>query len=95
VAGTRKRKQDYNENSEGSVCNYTMATTVRLAGVAAHRLRRYEEGGLITPARTEGNQRLYSEADINLIKQITLLEDEGINIEGIRAILEIRRGKRE
>jgi len=82
-------------NIEWSVCNYTMAITVRLVGVAAHRLRRYEEGGLIVPARTEGNQRLFSEADILLIKQIALLEEEGINMEGIKAILAMRKGERE
>ena len=75
--------------------NYTMATAVRLTGVEAHRIRRYEEGGLLAPARTEGNQRLFSEEDIQKIKAAAKLEDEGINLEGIKAIVAMRRGERD
>jgi DNA-binding transcriptional MerR regulator len=85
------------EKSEtgNNVKNYTMATAVRLAGIEAHRIRRFEEGGLLTPGRTEGNQRLFSESDIEQIKAAAKLEDEGINVEGIKAILAMRRGERD
>ncbi len=75
--------------------NFTMAIAVRLTGVDPYRIRKYEEGGLLTPERTEGNQRLFSESDIEIIKQAAKLEDEGINIEGIKAILAMRRGDRK
>ena len=75
--------------------NYTMAVTVRLTGVEAHRLRRYEESGLMVPERTGGKQRLFSDNDIERIKEIARLEDEGINMEGIKAILAMRRGERK
>jgi DNA-binding transcriptional MerR regulator len=75
--------------------NYTMAVAVRLTGVESHRIRRYEEGGLLKPERTEGNQRLFSESDIEVIKDAAKLEREGINVEGIKAILAMRRGKRK
>ena len=81
--------------SSREVGNYTMAVAVRLAGVEAHRLRRYEESGLITPERTRGKQRLFSDNDIERIKEIARLEDEGINMEGIKAILAMRRGERK
>ena len=74
--------------------NYTMAVTVRLTGVEAYRIRRYEEGGLLTPERTEGNQRIFSDNEIKIIKQAVKLEDEGINVEGIKAILAMRKGER-
>jgi MerR family glutamine synthetase transcriptional repressor len=83
-------------NSRGlqDISNYTMAITVRLTGVEAHRIRRYEEGGLLKPERTEGNQRLFSESEIEIIKQAAELEDEGINVEGIKAIMAMRKGER-
>jgi DNA-binding transcriptional MerR regulator len=72
-----------------------MAITVKLSGIASHRIRRYEEGGLLNPIRTGGNQRLFSESDVEIIKQAARLEDEGINVEGIKAILAMRRGERK
>ena len=75
--------------------NFTMAIAVRMTGVDPYRIRKYEEGGLLTPERTEGNQRLFSERDIEVIKQAAKLEDEGINVEGIKAILAMRRGDRK
>jgi DNA-binding transcriptional MerR regulator len=76
------------------VSNFTMAITVKLTGIESHRIRRYEAGGLLAPERTNGNQRLFSESDIEIIKQVAVLEDEGINLEGIKAIFAIRRGER-
>jgi DNA-binding transcriptional MerR regulator len=84
-----------NEENRRGGSNYTMANTVRLTGVEAHRIRRYEEGGLLTPERTEGHQRLFSDDDIELIIEAAKLEDEGINVEGIKAILDMRKGERE
>ena len=75
--------------------NFTMAIAVKLTGVDPYRIRKYEEGGLLTPERTEGNQRLFSENDVEIIKQAGKLEDEGINVEGIKAILAMRRGERK
>ena len=76
------------------VPKYTMGVTVRLTGVAAARIRHYEEGGLLEPVRTTGGQRLFSDVDIELIREIARLEDEGSNIDGIKIILAIRRGDR-
>jgi len=70
-----------------------MGVTVRLTGVEAHRIRRYEEAGLLKPARTEAGQRLYSDSEIELIKEIARLEDQGANLEGIKMILAMRRGE--
>jgi DNA-binding transcriptional MerR regulator len=91
---TREKKKD-DGNFPRTAKNFTMATTVRLTGVEPHRIRRYEEGGLLTPERTAGNQRLFSEEDVEIIKQAVKLEDEGINVEGIKAIMAMRRGERK
>jgi len=81
--------------SSDRVPKYTMSVTVRLTTVDAHRIRRFEQFGLIRPARTAGGQRLFSDADVNLIREIILLEKQGANLEGIRMILAIRRGEHE
>jgi DNA-binding transcriptional MerR regulator len=75
--------------------NYTMAVAVKLTGIESHCIRRYEAGGLLNPERTVGNQRLFSESDVEIIKEAAKLEDEGINVERIKAILAMRRGERD
>lgn len=80
--------------SRNEIGKYTTGVTVRLTGVEAHRIRRYEGCGLLKPVRTEGGQRLYSDPDIELIKEIASLEDRGANLEGIKIILAMKHGKK-
>ncbi len=87
-----KKREDEGRKTDK---NYTMAIAVKLTGVEPHRIRRFEEGGLLVAERTEGNQRLFSQEDIETIRQAAKLEDEGINVEGIKAILAMRRGERK
>jgi len=88
-------KRGEREDRGKSPKNFTMAIAMKLTGIDPYRIRKYEEGGLLIPERTEGNQRLFSESDIEIIKQAAKLEDEGINVEGIKAILAMRRGERK
>ncbi len=76
------------------LAKYTMSVTVMLTGVAAHKIRRFEEFGLCSPARTGSHQRLYSDYDIELIKQIAVLEQDGINLAGVRTILSMKKSSR-
>jgi len=80
---------------ERNFAKYTMSVTVRLTTVRAYRIRRFEQFGLLKPARTEAGQRLYSDMDIELIREIVMLGKEGINLRGIKVILAMRRGQRE
>lgn len=93
----RKSNEDKSNRdfSDGDVGKYTMSVAVMLTGVQAHRIRRFEAAGLLKPARTKAGQRLYSDPEIELTKEIAKLEDEGINLEGVKAILAMRRGERE
>jgi len=70
---------------------YVMSVAVRLSGVGASRIRRYEAAGLLTPGRTKGGQRLFSDGDIRRIREVSRLESEGINLKGIKVILDMRR----
>ncbi len=86
------RSRQNKPNGKG-LAKYTMSVTVMLTGVAAHRIRRFEEFGLCIPARKGSRQRLYSDDDIELIKQIADLEQEGINLPGVRTILSMKKFK--
>jgi DNA-binding transcriptional MerR regulator len=78
---------------ENEIAKYTMGVTVRLTRIEAYRIRRFEQADILTPARTEARQRLYSDSEIELIREIARLEDQGINLAGIKAILAMRRGE--
>ncbi len=84
---TRSRRQRMDGSVEGK---YVMSVAVRLTGVGAARIRRYECAGLVSPGRTAGGQRLFSDHDIDLIRDIAKLEEEGVNLKGIEVILSMR-----
>jgi MerR family transcriptional regulator, heat shock protein HspR len=66
---------------------YAIGTVARLLGVSEQTLRMYERRGLILAHKTAGNQRLYSESDIERLKCIrTAINSHKISIEGIRRI---------
>jgi len=68
---------------------YVISVAAELAGMHPQTLRNYERVGLLRPARTQGGNRRYSEADIHLLQRIARLVDIGMNLEGIRHVLEL------
>ena len=70
-----------------TVPRYVISVASRLVGVPPHILRSYEKAGLIRPARTKGQIRLYSDADIEVIRRIVDLSEQGVNLAGIKVIL--------
>jgi MerR family transcriptional regulator/heat shock protein HspR len=67
---------------------YTMAVASRLTGMHPQTLRKYERAGLLTPSRQQGNQRLYSAADVRRLQRIRyLVEVRGVNIAGLELAL--------
>lgn len=70
---------------------YTIGVTVRLTSIEPHRIRKYERYKLVRPARTESGQRLYCDADLDRLKEIYQLEEQGVNMQGIKLILKERR----
>ncbi len=68
---------------------YVISVAAELAGMHPQTLRIYERRGLVTPARTEGGNRRYSDADIAILKRISELTDEGMNLEGIRRVMHL------
>jgi DNA-binding transcriptional MerR regulator len=70
---------------------YTMSVAVMMTGVPAYRIRRFEDYGLFKPSRTESRQRLFSDTNIEAIREIASLDSQGINLPGIRTILTIKQ----
>jgi len=67
---------------------YVISVAARMVGAHAQTLRTYERLGLVDPARTQGNFRLYSERDIRRVHRIKMLiEDLGVNLAGVEVIL--------
>jgi MerR family transcriptional regulator, heat shock protein HspR len=70
---------------------YVISVAAELAGVHPQTLRIYEQKGLVRPKRTQGNSRRYSDADVELLRWIqALTQDEGINLAGVKRIMELR-----
>ena len=69
---------------------FMISVAAELTGMHPQTLRVYEQKGLVTPGRSRGNTRLYSQADIERLNLISKLTDEGINLAGVVRILDMR-----
>ena len=68
---------------------YVISIAAELAGVHPQTLRIYERKGLLHPARTSGGSRRYSQADIDMLRRIQELTNEGLNLAGVQRVLEL------
>ena len=68
---------------------YVISVAAELAGVHAQTLRIYERKGLVEPARTPGGSRRYSDIDIALLRRIQELTNEGLNLAGVKRVLDL------
>jgi MerR family transcriptional regulator/heat shock protein HspR len=68
---------------------FVISVAADLAGMHAQTLRLYERKGLVLPSRTPGGSRRYSEDDIDRLRRIQELTDTGLNLEGVRRVLEL------
>ena len=70
---------------------YVISVAAELAGVHPQTLRIYERKGLVAPARTGGGSRRYSDADIDRLRRVQELTDEGLNLAGVKKVLALER----
>ncbi|WP_163754783.1 heat shock protein transcriptional repressor HspR [Mycobacterium botniense] len=69
---------------------FLISVAAELAGMHAQTLRTYDRLGLVTPRRSSGGGRRYSERDIELLREVQRLsQDEGVNLAGIKRIIEL------
>ncbi len=71
---------------------FVISVAARLVEMHPQTLRKYEREGLIAPSRTQGNLRLYSDSDIERLRQVKyLVEQRGLNLAGVQLALELTR----
>jgi MerR family transcriptional regulator/heat shock protein HspR len=71
---------------------YIISIVSEMLELHPQTLRQYEKLGLVTPQRTQGNIRLYSEEDLETLKFIiTLTKDMGVNLAGVEVIMNMKR----
>ena len=68
---------------------FVISVAAELAGVHPQTLRIYEREGLVRPKRTTSNARRYSERDIERLLEIKRLTGHGVNLEGVRRVIEL------
>lgn len=68
---------------------FGISVAAELAGTAVQNLRVYERHGLVSPDRTDGGTRRYSQADVDRLVRVRELLDEGLNLAGITRVLQL------
>jgi MerR family transcriptional regulator/heat shock protein HspR len=68
---------------------FAISVAADMVGTGVQNLRAYEKAGLVDPQRTPGGTRLYSVDDIERLRQIAALLDDGLNLAGIAMVLRL------
>lgn len=82
-------------NIRRSMPLFPIGIVMQLTELSARQIRYYEEHGLVSPARTEGNRRLFSLNDIDRLLEIKDLIDQGVNLAGIKQIFAARQADKK
>ena len=77
--------------SDTSRAIYVISVFAELAGVHPQTLRNYERTGLLNPQRTTGGSRRFSDEDLQVLRRIQELTNDGVNLEGVKRILRLER----
>ncbi len=78
------------KNSREEARTFLISVAAELAGMHAQTLRTYDRLGLVSPRRTSGGGRRYSQNDVELLREVQRLsQDEGVNLAGIKRIIEL------
>ncbi len=78
-----------NHNHDAFRAVYVISVAAELAGVHPQTLRIYERKGLVSPARTDGGSRRYSDRDIEMLRRVQDLTESGLNLLGVKRVLEL------
>ncbi len=71
---------------------FQISVVARMVGVHQQTLRTYERMGFVAPARSAGNQRLYSQRDVEVLRRLRqYVEDLGVNLAGAEVLLRLSR----
>ena len=85
------RSVDFPADDAAERAVYVISVAAELAGMHPQTLRQYDRLGLVSPARSSGRGRRYSQRDVERLRRIQALSQDGINLEGIRRVLDLER----
>jgi len=78
------------ESARNEARTFLISVAAELAGMHAQTLRTYDRLGLVSPSRSSGGGRRYSQHDVDLLREIQRLsQNEGVNLAGIKRIIEL------
>ena len=78
------------QRSNDEARTFLISVAAELAGMHAQTLRTYDRLGLVSPQRSSGGGRRYSQHDVDLLREVQRLsQDEGVNLAGIKRIIEL------
>ena len=83
------------QERDSSLGVYGISVTAELVGTGVQNLRAYERQGLVTPDRTDGGTRRYSEDDVERLRRIANLLADGLNLAGVARVLELEGANAE
>jgi len=89
------QQSDDGSRAPGTRGVHSISVAARLVGTGQQNLRAYEARGLVEPDRTDGGTRRYSEADIERLRRVARLLDDGLNLAGIVLVLELEAENRD
>jgi MerR family transcriptional regulator/heat shock protein HspR len=88
MPGERFQGWDLNVDPEAPI--FVISVAAELAGMHPQTLRQYDRLGLVKPGRTAGRGRRYSARDVAVLREVQRLsQEEGVNLAGIKRILEL------
>ncbi|MDQ0799463.1 heat shock protein transcriptional repressor HspR [Arthrobacter sp. SLBN-112] len=68
---------------------FVISVAAELADMHPQTLRQYDRLGIVKPSRAPGKSRRYSQRDVNMLREVQRLSQEGVSLEGIKRILEL------
>ena len=77
------------EQGDEELALYVISIAAQLSGLHPQTLRQYDRMGLVSPSRAQGRGRRYSLRDIALLRNVSRMVSEGINLAGIKRIIEL------
>ncbi|MFP3391190.1 MerR family transcriptional regulator [Brevibacillus sp. SIMBA_040] len=77
------------DDTRRNMALFPIGIVMKLTDLTARQIRYYEQNDLIQPARTEGKQRLFSFNDVDRLLEIKALIEKGLNIAGIKQVLQL------
>src|SRR5580693_533353 len=87
--GSRWRPDVVDRERDASRAVYVISVAAELTGMHPQTLRIYERKGLLDPWRTNGGSRRFSDSDLARLRRIQELTSSGLNLEGVRRVLEL------